>query len=94
MRVRVVDETKRRLLRDLERAVVSALGESQEVHKTLAALRRAGYQLHLLLDCEAAAGVTPTAAARAPEFRINSQDLEFLRTLGIDPTRKRRARRA
>ena len=29
-----------------------------------------------------------------PVFRIDADDLRFLRSLGIDPTRKRRARRA
>ena len=29
-----------------------------------------------------------------PSFRINTRDLSFLRSIGIDPTRKRRGRRS
>jgi hypothetical protein len=48
----------------------------------------------------AAAAATPAAAevssvrAVDPTFRIDGNDLLFLRSIGIDPTRKSRARRA
>ncbi len=32
--------------------------------------------------------------AREPEFRIDARDLEFLRSIGIDPTRRLKSRRA
>lgn len=51
------------------------------------------------VDSTAAHGIAaPTRAARQPkreqdpEFRIDATDLRFLRSIGIDPTRKRRAR--
>lgn len=31
---------------------------------------------------------------REPEFRIDARDLEFLRSIGIDPTRRLKSRRA
>ena len=43
----------------------------------------------------ARAGETESSEASAeaePNFRINSKDLAFLRSVGIDPTRRRRSR--
>lgn len=34
------------------------------------------------------------APEREPEFRIDARDLEFLRSIGIDPTRRLKSRRA
>ena len=103
-------EAKRRtLLRDVERALLDALAESSEVHRTLWRLQREGWTLQLSLDCqreddrERGAGRSRVRAVRKassgegssePVFRIDADDLRFLRALGIDPTRKRRARRA
>jgi hypothetical protein len=93
--VRVADERKRALLRELERAVTSALSESSAVHRSLATLAREGFALRVSLDCQARADrgseEGPASAAR-PEFRIDSRDLDFLRSIGIDPTRRRRGR--
>jgi hypothetical protein len=121
------------LLRDLERALLEAISESAEVHRSLERMRDEGYTLQIFLDCQRAdtaadsnlgvrapetleparvpAALPVPAAARAgserrprstrkappaapaPLFRINSEDLAMLRALGIDPTRKGRARR-
>lgn len=50
---------------------------------------------------ERSSGSRPTRATRTtdlshkgPEFRINAYDLEFLRSLGIDPTRRLKSRRS
>lgn len=89
------DARKRSLLRDLERALLDAIAESPEVHRKLWKLQREGYTLELHLDC-APAGEIRTAPRREPEpsFRIDAADLAFLQSIGIDPTRKRRSRRA
>ena len=96
-----MDERRLALLRDLERALLEALSESADVHRTLERMHGEGYTLQLYLDCrregEAAASSAPQAERRSagePLFRINSDDLTMLRSLGIDPTRKGRARRA
>ena len=83
-----MDERKRGLLREVERALLDAISESNEVHRSLSRLQRAGYTLHLFLDCAAEREGSP----QAPVFRINGQDLKLLRSLGIDPTRKHRRR--
>lgn len=81
----------RRLLADLSRALFGALAESSEVNRELARLEQAGLTLHLRVDC------APSAGARAGEpaapgvtFRIDADDLAFLRSVGIDPTRRLR----
>lgn len=116
-----MDERRLALLRELERALLEALSESADVHRSLERMHDAGYTLQLFLDCqreeerepgektpvrvvaERRSGVDRRTAAagerrspgdgREPVFRINSDDLRMLRALGIDPTRKGRARR-
>ena len=87
-------------MRDLERALLEAISESAEVHRTLHRMHREGYTLQLFLDCQPAGTPAPAAEpqcvgqrALEPAFRINSDDLTLLRGLGIDPTRKSRARK-
>lgn len=88
------------LLRDFGRALSMAIAESPEVGRTLRRIRDEGYSLQLVLDCKRERGTDPMAeaavpaAAADPTFQINAQDLGFLRSLGIDPTRRLRRRRA
>lgn len=99
---------KRALLADVERALLDALAESPEMHRSLWNLQREGWVLRLYLDCERNGEDPPVETlprvpgqrrrsdARelpAPVFRIDADDLRFLRSVGIDPTRKRRPRR-
>lgn len=92
-----MDERRHSLLRDLERALFDALSESAEVHRTLERMHDAGFTLLLQLDCrkegEAEGSCDASRPAAEPSFRINSDDLMMLRSLGIDPTRKSRSRR-
>lgn len=83
------------LLRELERALLDALAESPDVHRQLERLKAAGLTARLVLDCANEAGETVDGAARSPDasFRIDGRDLAFLRSIGIDPTRRWRARR-
>lgn len=94
-RTQAPDAKKRSLLRELERALLDAIAESPEVHRRLWKLQREGYTLHLSLDCarEGDVGLVERPGAE-PSFRIDSQDLAFLQSIGIDPTRKRRTRRS
>ncbi|HEX5759434.1 MAG TPA: hypothetical protein VF121_09590 [Thermoanaerobaculia bacterium] len=96
------------MLRDLRRALSEAISESSEVSRTLRKIREEGYSLYLLVDCKRegadgealqltpqGGGETQTAAHRGePNFQIDGRDLSFLRSIGIDPTRRlRRPRR-
>lgn len=91
----------KRLLLDLRERLSEALAESPEVTQTLDELRKNGYAVQLLMDCkresrpgESETSVTPRPAPVEPvAFRINSQDLNFLRSLGIDPTKTTRGLR-
>lgn len=97
------------MLRDLRRALSEAISDSSEVSRTLRRIREEGYSLYLLVDCKREAfgeddDPLPVASRsarrerherheREPVFQINGTDLHFLRSIGIDPTRRSRRRR-
>lgn len=86
------------LLRDLGDALVEAMTASDEIAGRLEELQAAGYSIVLRVDCSAADedpeatsgedGALAAAPGPDPTFRINGNDLSFLRSIGIDPTRK------
>lgn len=89
------------MLRDFGRVLSEAISDSSEASRKLRELRDQGYSLYLLLDGshdddeedgEAAVPRRPLAAE--PVFRINGKDLSFLRSIGIDPTRRLRRRKS
>lgn len=99
-----LDEKLHQMLRDLRRALSEAISESSDVSRTLRRIREEGYSLYLLVDCKREAfdddDPLPVASRRRerererePVFQINSPDLHFLRSIGIDPTRRTRRRR-
>jgi hypothetical protein len=96
-----LDDRLHHMLRDLRRALSEAISESSEVSRTLRKIREEGYSLYLLVDCkrerEGDDDPLPVAAPRRsggePVFQINGNDLSFLRSIGIDPTRRLRRRR-
>lgn len=96
-----LDQGMRRMLRDFGRVLSEAISESSEASEKLREIRDRGFSLYLLLD---GAGALRAEASTArddeprrlppaqPQFRINSEDLSFLRSVGIDPTRRRSKR--
>ena len=108
-----LEAKKRSLLSSLERALLDALAESPEVHRSIWRLQRAGFTLQFAIECREAAAEgaerqldAGTAATEVPggaaeagsekrpgTFRIDAGDLRFLRSIGIDPTRRTRTRR-
>ncbi|MDP9120240.1 MAG: hypothetical protein M3O15_02560 [Acidobacteriota bacterium] len=89
------------MLRDLRRALSEAISESTEVSRTLRRIREEGYSLYLLVDCKREAAdaeplslAAPRSAAQEPVFQIDGRDLSFLKSIGIDPTRRLRRRRS
>ena len=96
-----LDQKLNQLLRDLRRALSDAISESPDVKRTLRKFREEGYALYLLVDCkregaeEALALTAPRfgSASGEPVFQIDGRDLSFLRSIGIDPTRRLRRRR-
>ena len=87
------------MLADLRRALYDAISESDDVHRSWKSLREEGYLLSLTVDCrrdddEETPDPDPVPAlTAAPTFRINGSDLSFLRSIGIDPTRRPRKKR-
>jgi len=99
-----LDDRLHQMLRDLRRALSDAISDSSEVSKTLRKIREEGYSLYLLVDCKRdgseqeplalSARRLPAAPTVAdPSFQINVRDLSFLKSIGIDPTRRLRRRR-
>jgi hypothetical protein len=95
----------RRLLRDLQSSLSKALAESTDVSDVLDRIREEGWNLYLVVDRNAEEDDEPqeafelTASCSIPEgadpvFKIDGRDLLFLKSVGIDPTRKLRRRRS
>ena len=91
-------------MNDLGNSLIEALGDSAEVRENLRRIQEAGYSLYLAVECkegiEDEAGTSRPVQKSSPRgpvepvFRINTDDLSFLRSIGIDPTRsKRRTKR-
>jgi len=98
-----LDDKLHQMLRELRRALSEAISESSDVNRTLRRIREEGYALYLLVDCKREPNeIEPltfaTTATRhssgEPAFQIDGRDLSFLRSIGIDPTRRLRRRRA
>lgn len=90
------------MLRELGRAI----SESSDVNRTLRRLHAEGYGLFMFLerreddpdgpDAPGATGERSAVSAPGggePVFRIDGRDLSFLRSIGIDPTRRIRRRK-
>lgn len=96
-----LDDKLHLLLRDLRRALSEAISESSEVNRTLRRIREEGYSLYLLVDCkrdlndpdQLSLAAPRLPAGSDPVFQIDGRDLQFLRSIGIDPTRRLRRRR-
>ncbi len=96
-----MDDKLRRLVHDLRCAVSQALADSVEVGRALRGIRREGWSLYLVVDRQQdrragdayELGGEPVVAGEEAAFRIDGRDLTFLRSIGIDPTRRIRGRR-
>lgn len=86
-------------LRDLGRALEEAIAASPEVHRTLERMDDSGTTVRVRLDPQSRQPIvepitfgSSAAPNGEPCFKIDTQDLSFLRSIGIDPTRRRRRR--
>jgi hypothetical protein len=98
--VGALDEKIHQMLRELRRALSEAITDSSDVSRTLRRIREEGYSLYLLVDCKREGVEEPLAltaprfsSSSDPAFMIDGRDLSFLRSIGIDPTRRLRRRR-
>lgn len=92
------EERLKQVMRDLGRALAAAIAAQPEVGESLRRARDDGYNLYVVLDGKRQGFGLELARCEAPNpsgpatFRINGEDLVFLRSIGIDPTRRRRRR--
>jgi hypothetical protein len=99
----------REMLKELGQAINESISGSGRVHDSIQRIRDEGYNLYMVLDAKVGvnkrdgrAGSRARSGARGENgsgseeraaFRINVKDLRFLKSVGIDPTRKVRNRR-
>ena len=99
----------RDMLKELGQAINESISGSGRVHESMQKIRDEGYNLYMVLDAKVGVNRRDgTRGSRRdddeePEefetrgdratFRINVKDLRFLKSVGIDPTRKVRVRR-
>lgn len=104
-----MDDKIRQLLKELGEAINESISASPDVNDRIQQIRDEGYNLYVVLDAtiglnredeEPSEGETSSqqqfiAAPRSEDvrFRIDISDLGFLRSIGIDPTRKVRSAR-
>jgi hypothetical protein len=73
-----LDDNFKRLIKELGDAINESLSESERIAEVMSRIRSAGYDLFLVLE------VTIGADGRSdPEFRLTTQDTQFLRALKI-----------
>ncbi len=97
-----MDAKLHQLLLILRGTLARALSDSSEASRAMQQIKRAGWSLYLVVDQqedeESAGGAaleltTKRTPAEAPAFKIDGEDLTFLRSIGIDPTRSLRRRK-
>jgi hypothetical protein len=97
-----LDEKIKQLLKELGNAINESISGSTHVNERIQKIRDEGYNLYVVLDATIGLGRDDEESdpelknelalhPREIQFRINVPDLAFLRSVGIDPTRKVKA---
>lgn len=87
------DPQVQQIMKELGRAVVMAISNSDEVNTLVRQIRQKGLHLSLALSCEEEedSDTELQLISRQPiqdsNFRLEGRDVSFLKELGIDPTR-------
>ncbi len=96
-----VDHHIKRMMQDLGHALAQAIATSPKVGSAVRRIRREGYSLYLALDRkdDGERGVrieltTRHSSKREPVFVLDQSDVSFLKSMGIDATRKGKRRRS
>jgi hypothetical protein len=87
-----VNPKLKQLMKELGEAINESLSESEQISEVIAKIKNGGYDVFLVLEAtigfnktDDAEPKTMTAAGarREPEFKVNSQDMKFLKSLRI-----------
>jgi len=87
-----VDQQLKQLMKELGDAINESLSDSEQISEVVSRIKEGGYDIFLVL--EATIGVSKqgeksdktslvTTLSTNPEFKINDQDLKFLKSLRI-----------
>lgn len=80
------------LMRELGEAINESLSESEQISDVIAKIKSGGYDVFLVLEATIgfnktdeveSKAVTAAGARREPEFKVNTQDMKFLKSLKI-----------
>lgn len=88
-----MNEELKQLIKELGDAINGSLSESEEIAEAIAKIKTEGYDVLLVLEAtigfskrneerEEGEAMVP-ALVREPEFRVNAQDVKFLKSLRI-----------
>lgn len=87
-----LNDNLKRLIKDLGDAINDSLSESEEIAEAIAKIKSEGYDVLLVLEAtigfskreeEAEEAENMVPAYGEPEFRVNAQDVKFLKSLRI-----------
>jgi hypothetical protein len=89
----LVDQQLKQLMKELGEAINESLSDSEEIAEVVSRIKEGGYDIFLVLEAtigvskqgEKAADKTSlvTTITTNPEFKVNDQDLKFLKSLRI-----------
>lgn len=78
-------------MKELGEAINESLSESDQISEVIAKIKSGGYDVFLVLEAtigfnkldEPEAKMTAAGARKEPEFKVNTQDMKFLKSLRI-----------
>jgi hypothetical protein len=87
-----VNDRLKPLMKELSEAINESLSESEQIAEVISKIKAGGYDVFLVLEAtigfnriedEEPARPTVSVGKREPEFKVNAQDLKFLKSLRI-----------
>jgi len=89
-----VNQRLKQLMKELGEAINESLSESEQIAEVISKIKAGGYDVFLVLEAtigfnkheEQPAGARPTLVTTRhgePDFKVNAQDVKFLKSLRI-----------
>jgi hypothetical protein len=87
-----LDERLKQLMKELGEAINESLSDSEQIGEVISRIKADGYDVFLVLeatigfnkrDDEEPVGKAAVGNRRDPEFKVNAQDMKFLKSLRI-----------